>query len=295
VYRQTPREFGNLAWRSYSVSDLDIRFIIDILFVGERCGGLLRAAYWAGLVVGFLLGLLYLFQAYYADSMELITNVLAPLMAGLAVVSSVLALRRYWDNLWSRLSRIWLCFTLGMVLWFLGETTWAIYVLILNVEIPYPSIADVFWLAGYIPLFIALDLYVRLFRPALFKKMYFISAAVVSVVSTALFAVLAPPIIAVEDNILTLSISLAYPALDLILLSEAILGLLIFTVTRLKGKIGGAWLLINAGIIMNVIGDMLFSYTTSQDTYFSGQPLDLFFNWGYILFALAFNTHMKEL
>jgi len=198
----------------------------------------LRASYWAGLGAGFFLGLLFLFQAYYADSMTFITNLLAPLMAGSAVVSAVLALKRYWENLWSRLSRIWLSFTLGMLLWFLGETTWAIYVLILNVEIPYPSIADVFWLIGYLPLFIAIDLYIRLFRPALFKKMYFISAAMVSAVSIALFAILAPPIIAAEENILTLSISLAYPALDLILFAEAILGLLIFTVTRLKGRMG---------------------------------------------------------
>jgi len=255
----------------------------------------LRAVYWAGLVVSFFLGLLYLFQAYYADSMTLITNMLAPLLAGFSAVSAFFALERYWDNLGSRLSKIWLYFTFGMALWFLGEATWAIYVLVLNVEIPYPSIADAFWLIGYVPLFIAIDLYVRLFRPALFKKMYFVCAAAVSVVSIALFAILAPPIISAEDNVLMLSISLAYPILDLILFAEAILGLLIFTMTKLKGKIGTAWLFINAGIFMNVIGDMLFGYATSQDAYFSGHPLDLFFYWGYILFALAFYTHMKEL
>lgn len=227
--------------------------------------------------------------------MTLISNVLAPLMAGLAVFSAVFAMRRYWESWRSRLSKIWICFTFGMIFWFLGETVWAIYVLILNVEIPYPSIADVFWLMGYIPLFIAIDLYVRLFRHALSKKMYAISATVVSIVSIALFAILTPPIIAAEEDVLTLSISLAYPILDLILFSEAILGVLIFTVTRLKSKIGVAWLFINAGIFMNVVGDILFSYATSQNTYFSGHPLDLFFYWGYILFALAFYTHVKEL
>jgi len=255
----------------------------------------LRAAYYTGLVLGFFLGLVFLFQAYYADSMTLISNVLAPLMAGLAVFSAVFAMRRYWESWRSRLSKIWICFTLGMIFWFLGETVWAIYVLILNVEIPYPSIADAFWLMGYFPLFIAIHLYIRLFRHALSKKMYTISAAVVSLVSIAILAILAPPIIAAEEDVLTLSISLAYPALDLILFSEAILGVLIFTVTRLKGKIGAAWFFINAGIFMNVVGDILFSYATSQNTYSNGHPLDLFFYWGYILFALAFYTHMKEL
>jgi len=177
----------------------------------------LRAAYWAGLVVSIFLGLIFLFQTYYADSMGLITNVLSPLMAGFAVVSAAFALKRYWDSWRSRLSKIWIGFTLGMMFWFLGEIIWTIYVLILNVEIPYPSIADTFWLIGYVPLLIAIDSYVRLFRPALFKKMYFISSALVSALSIALFAILAPPIIAAEDSVLTLSISLAYPALDLIL------------------------------------------------------------------------------
>jgi hypothetical protein len=40
---------------------------------------------------------------------------------------------------------------------------------------------------------------------------------------------------------------------------------------------------------------MLWSYTTLQETYYDGHPLELLFHWGYILFALAFYTHMKEL
>jgi len=255
----------------------------------------LRAAYWTGLAVGLFLGLIYLFQAYYADSMALISNMVAPLMAGSAVVSAVFVLKKYWDNLESGFSIIWLCFTLGMLLWFLRETTWAIYVLILNVETPYPSIADAFWLIGYIPLLFAISSYVSHFRHALFKKMYIMCAATDAAVGILLFAILIPPIIAAHKNLLTLTISLAYPALDLILFSEAILGLLTFTVTMLKGWITRAWLLINAGIVMNVIGDILFGYTNSQGIYFDGHPLELFFNWGYILFALAFYTYMKEL
>lgn len=40
---------------------------------------------------------------------------------------------------------------LGVVLWFLGEATWAIYEVLLKVPVPYPSVADVFYLAGYLP------------------------------------------------------------------------------------------------------------------------------------------------
>jgi len=86
-------------------------------------------------------------------------------------------------------------------------------------------------------------------------------------------------------------VDIAYPALDISLLMLALMGLLVF----LKGRIGKAWLLITGAIVMNVIADMLWSYTTLQETYYDGHPLELLFHWGYILFALAFYTHMKEL
>ena len=255
----------------------------------------MRKAYWAGITVATALAIIYTLQGYYLELIFVFSNVFAPFIAGLAVAASFFALKRYWDTPSSRLSRVWLGFTLGMTLWFLGELGWATYVLVLGIEIPYPSIADVFWLSGYVPLFMALDLYIRLFRPALFKRMYFLAAVLVSILSGTLFIVLAPPILQAEEDVMTKIVSIAYPALDLILVSEAILGLLIFTMTKLKGRIGVAWLFINAGILMNVIADILFSYTTLQGTYYEGHPLELFFHWGYILFALGFYTHMKEL
>jgi hypothetical protein len=43
------------------------------------------------------------------------------------------------------------------------------------------------------------------------------------------------------------------------------------------------------------VADLLFSYTTLQGTYYNGHPLELFYHWGYILYALAFYVHTKEL
>jgi len=40
---------------------------------------------------------------------------------------------------------------------------------------------------------------------------------------------------------------------------------------------------------------MLFTYTTLQNTYHNGHPLELLFHFGYILYALAFYAHRKEL
>jgi len=229
--------------------------------------------------------------------MYFFSNAFPPVIAGAAVVTSGFALRRYWEDLRSRLSRTWLLFTLGMVLWFLGELGWATYRLILNIEKPYPSIADVFWLSGYVPLFFALYIYVQTFKPAISRRMLRIAEVVVFILSIGIYSLLLPPTIEAEEDSVMLVVDLAYPTLDIPLFAMAILGLLIFTMSRLKGKMGTAWLLINAGILMNAVGDVLFSYTTLLGTYreIPAHPLELFFHWGYLLFLLAFYTHMKEL
>jgi len=251
----------------------------------------MRTAYLASIVVIFGLALIYLFQDRYADFMYLFSNAFPPFIAGIATVVSALALRKYWGNPGDKFSRIWLCFTLGMALWFLGELGWAVYTLLLNVEIPYPSIADVAWLIGYVPLFVALHLYLRAFRVAVSKKMFAIATVIVIIGSLALLVFLVTPIFGAAEEVTTLAVDIAYPTFDLALLSLAILGLLVFA----KGRIALAWFFISDAIVMNVIADMLFSYTTLQDTYFIGHPLELLFHWGYILFALAFYSHMKEL
>jgi len=257
----------------------------------------LRIAYWLCFITAIMLALVYIFQSSYPDFMYTFSNVFPPFIATLAVLSSFLALRNYWDNIGSQLSKIWLCFTLGMFLWFLGELGWAIYTMVLNVEIPYPSIADIFWLSGYVPMLIALLLYIKIIQPAISARMFFASGTIVACVSVAAFPPLMLPVLAdiSQQDLVTLGISLAYPSLDLALLLEAILGLLVFTATRLKGRVGRAWHFMNAAILSNVVADMAFSYTTMEGTYYNGHPLELLFHVGYLLFALAFYVHSREL
>jgi hypothetical protein len=94
-----------------------------------------------------------------------------------------------------------------------------------------------------------------------------------------------------ETEIITVAVDIAYPALDLALPGYALLALLIF----FGGKITLAWSLISAGALMNVVADMLFTYTTLQGTYYRAHLLELLFHFGYMLYALAFYAHRKEL
>lgn len=250
----------------------------------------LRTAYKIGLAISTVLTVVYVFQGFYPEFIETFSNAIFPFLAGTAVISAFFAMRRY-GNEKKIFSSVWLCFTIGMLLWFLGETGWAIYTFFLGTEIPYPSLADVFWLGGYIPLLIALYFYVKIFASVLAKRMIYMVTVITAILSVFLAFALIIPIVSVEEDVVALIMDLAYPLLDLALFSTALLGLLIFR----KGTIGKSWLLINAGILANVGADIIFSYTTAQGTYYNGHPSELLFIWGYILFALAFYIHMKEL
>ena len=257
----------------------------------------MRNVYLLALIFALSLIVIYYFQSHYIHYMTLFSNAFPLFIAGAAVIVSGFALRNYWEKLESKFSRVWLGFSLGMVFWFISELIWAIYTLIFDIGVPYPSVADVYRLVGYGFLLFAIFTYIELLRPAVSSKMLataliFVLPTSVSIVPSLLLSVSAK---ASAINLATLIVDLAYPLLDLALLAQAMLGLLVFTRTKLKGGMGSVWLFINAGIIANAFGDILFSYTNLQSEYYSGHPLELFFHLGYLFFLLSFYIHTKKL
>lgn len=241
------------------------------------------------LIIG--LTLLYVFQGYYPEFMSFFSDAFPPLIAGAAVISSGFSLQKYWHKAREQFSIVWLCFTCGLFLWFVGKAVWAGYTLVLGVEIPYPSVADAFLISGYFPFFIALYLYVKIFGSVLPRRTLTISLAITVILAIVVSTALIDPVMGTEADLTAMVVDFAYPILGLVLLSVAVLGLLIF----LKGNLGKSWALINAAVLLNTWGHALFSYTTSQGTYYSGHPINLLYAVAYVFFLLAFYVHIKEL
>jgi hypothetical protein len=51
---------------------------------------------------------------------------------------------------------MWGGFTLGILFWAMAEVVWFFYDAVLQIEIPYPSLADLLWLVAYIPFWVAI-------------------------------------------------------------------------------------------------------------------------------------------
>jgi len=251
----------------------------------------LRTIYWIALAVGICLTAIYAFETYYTDSMKIFSNAFPPFIAGATVITAMFALKRYWGGLSSKLTQVWACFTIGIFFWFLGELTWAIYALILNIAIPYPSVADAFWLIGYMPLLLALTAYLWLVKPAISKTILATASTIVLTLGILFSYFLVAPALMQETDLITKTIDVAYPTLDFIMLILTITGLIVLA----KSRVNKSWMLFNTGILMTAIGDSLFSYATAHNTYYEGHPLELFLHFGYLLFILAFYIHTKTL
>lgn len=161
---------------------------------------------------------------------------------------------------------------------FAAEQTWNLYDHVLDID-PYPSIADIFYVAAPLFMFVSLVLFLRPLSHKISKKNV-IFAGMIS------FTVLIPSIIitfnvGAEDEPIEIMIALLYPIVDSILLVPAIIAIL-FSV---KGKKNFFWLMILSGIIVVLIADTIFLFLIIDDAYEDGHPVDILWVSSYTIWA----------
>ena len=178
---------------------------------------------------------------------------------------------------------------LGFLFWFLGEATYSIYALVLGVAIPYPSLADVFWLTGYPFVPVGMAIFLRQFRFAVRREDLAIAvgASVAAIVLVAVFLII--PVIAISTDLITNLVGFAYPILDVALLSASIVGALLFR----GGRMARGWNYLVLGAILFALGDMLFSYAAAKGVIYDGDPLELLYDYGYVCFGLSIYRQLK--
>jgi len=159
------------------------------------------------------------------------------------------------------------------------------------VSIPYPSVADLFWIAGYLALALALVWYLVPFREALPLKKVLAATATGLLADVGVFMILIGPVLRIGADPLTQVFDLAYPVLDMALLGISIAGMFMF----LPGRISRFWVWLNIGFIFMVIADLLFSYSTALGFYYDGHPLELFYFLGYSTILLGLYDHSRIL
>jgi diguanylate cyclase (GGDEF)-like protein len=228
--------------------------------------GVALLAYAANVTVGFASGLDDFFEDY--------------LYTALIVAAGAICLTRGFAIREERAA--WLTMGAGLSAWAAGEITWAI-MLTNDPNPPYPSVADFLYLAFYPASYAALLLLARS-RTDSFRSSLWLDGGIAALTVAALIATLAfqPIVDATGGTAAEITVNLAYPAGDLLLLA------LVVTVFGLNGwRPDPVWLLIGGGLALTAVADGLYLVQSARGQYVPGGILDLAWPASALLVALA--------
>lgn len=178
-------------------------------------------------------------------------------------------------------------FFISSLSFFVAEIIWAAYYFLMNVEVPYPSAADVFYIFGSIALVGAILLVTRGLKVKPGVNIFVLLLVVVSAVAVvAIYTLLTD---ALSEGITTATIlDLAYPVLDVICL---VLIINLLTVSFGRGVLE-AQIILTLGVVIMCISDIYFSISTALGTYSSGSLIDTLFAVSYILMAISVSRYV---
>ena len=199
-----------------------------------------------------------------------LNNLIAPFLAIITTIFAFFLFLQLRANLRSRI--LWGGLFAGWALWAIAETIWMVYGY-LGKNVPYPSIADLFWLVGYIPL--GIGLYSRLREMPLklssLQKLALWGSSLLTIFITLAFVIL--PVFKQYDasNQLASIISIIYPLADLVLLVSVLRLMFVYQ----TGDYGLGWDMLITGFVLMTIADLVFAYATPLGLYYPNQKANL--------------------
>jgi hypothetical protein len=168
--------------------------------------------------------------------------------------------------------------TIGLLLWTVAETFW--FQLEAIGANPFPSIADFFYISGYVPFAIALLLNIRTIKVR-FKTPTLIAWILLSAIMFVVIVVI--DVVPILESVANLGdvIGAVYPLEDLVIVVLALVIVLKFQ----AGEVAKAWGFLVLGFIIEALGDILFWYEENAGIYQTTGPydmVDLILSLGYV-------------
>ncbi len=189
--------------------------------------------------------------------------------------------------------RIWSLFLLSLLLDLAAEFIWLLYEVVFAREVPYPSIADLFWLAAYLPFLAGICIIISgyrslglRFRRGSLLLVVPLSLAVLAFVTA---AITVPILTDSEASLAERVINPAYVYLDFSILVPA----LILAFSFSGGYHGRSWQMIAYAFLLFAAADIIFSYLSWNGSYATGNHIDLLWIAGYLVLGTA-ALHQRE-
>ncbi|MDF2741119.1 MAG: Signaling protein ykoW, partial [Actinomycetia bacterium] len=183
--------------------------------------------------------------------------------------------------------RMWRLMGASALSWASGQAAWTWYETVLGRDVPFPSLADVGYLAAP-PLAAAALMSLPFAAPSLAGRLRQVLDGLMIAASLLLASwvmVLRPLFRSGGDNLLSQAISLAYPIGDVVVGT-----IVLFVLARARmgsGTRGTPLPLLGGGLVAIAVADSGFVYLTASGSYSSGALIDVGWFLGYLLVLLA--------
>jgi len=218
------------------------------------------------------------------DAFE-ITDILYAFGALVCGIYSIIVSLKYRGS--EILGKTYFALGLGFLMLFVGDLTLNYYEIVLEID-PYPSLADVFYLA-YMPLAIFyLVVNIRHFK----KKIDNVTILGLSVLSVSIILLYSALSFEEMDEFnFDFYFGLLYVIPSSVMLSLSILGALVFR----SSILGIPWLLIATGITIFTIADVWYYYLELFEIYDGTHPVNSLWTFAFMVIVYALYKHKKIL
>jgi len=171
----------------------------------------------------------------------------------------------------------------GLLSYSIAQFIWLFYNLFSSIEVPYPSIADIFFLLFYVLVFIGFISLVNIFKQSVTKSIVIQSVILLPIVLALSLVFVFKPDLSSNLSFLGKVLNILYPVCDALVLY------IILITLRVSGGYfkSTIWFFSVAGTVL-LLGDFLFTYRNSQETYWNGDISDIVFLLSAYLFFLSF-------
>ncbi|MEC4847655.1 MAG: HAMP domain-containing sensor histidine kinase [Nitrosarchaeum sp.] len=242
-------------------------------------------------LVSVLLGITLLYQVrpFLEDSQFILISIpaYAIIVVILLLFSLLLTIKLYKQNHFQ--SKAFMLFTIGVSFWFVADQIWVIYENIYDVD-PFPSIADVFYIGAYLFFVGFLLLSLKPIKKLITKKIW-LFAFLLSL------SLVIPSVMGYSNSfdkegeldVFSKSILLSYPIMSGFQLAPAIVGILFMV----KKGVSYSWMLMLFAFLIYSISDTFYLFSSLDNTYHDGHPVDLMYLYSYILLIFSVHNRIK--
>lgn len=207
-----------------------------------------------------------------------------------------------WGHYSSHIGRFLIFLSLGFITWGIGTLMIGYYNLFLDQSYPYPSLADVayiaswpLWFIGMFNLSKATGAMFQIRKP-MGKLLAFLIIISSFVVSYYLLFVIARGGFFEIDNerYLRLFFDFAYPVGDVVIITSSLL-LFGLSFNYLGGRFKIPILIVIFGFLLNYTADVIFTYTNTIETFFVASWVDMLYVTVFLLLGVGVNLFDKKL